>query len=95
MIVNQHEHSISFNEMYIQGAYSEKVSENSKQEFYKNSSKFDNVLVNINEISSVNADFDQENMTKEEDVSICSYIFWLTGHYGIMHGKKIFRTFSS
>ena len=94
MIVNQHEHSISFNEMYILGAYFEKVSENSKQEFYKNSSKFDNVLININEISSVNVDFDQENMTKE-DVSICSYIFWLTGHYGIMHGKKIFRTFSS
>ena len=73
-LADQHGHRISLGKLYIKGAYFEKESENTKQVSYKKSRKFDNVLIDLAEISSINVDFDGKAMTKEY-VSICQDIF--------------------
>ena len=51
--------------------YFKKVDQNDKLVKYAKSKRFEDVLIHIAEIISVNVDFDGKNMPIEEYVSIC------------------------
>ena len=74
-IIDKHGHSIAAGEMYIEGAYYEKVSENNKWVMYEKSKKICNVYITLKEISSVNVDFEGKCISKHEFVSLCNDIF--------------------
>ena len=70
-IIDKHGHSIAAGEMYIEGAYYEKVSENNKWVMYEKSNKICNVYITLKEISSVNVDF---MLSVFLSTSLCPYV---------------------
>ena len=68
----KHGHAINVGQKYTIGEYYEKVSEKKNNVFYNKCKKFDNVLIHINEITTVSIDFDGCKMSTEEYLPICS-----------------------
>ena len=68
---DEHNHTIPASRQYMLGCYYEKDNEKRSHVLYKKSKNFSNVLINMNEIASVNVDFDGMQLSKEKYVSIC------------------------
>ena len=68
---DEHAHNIPASQHFMLGCYFEKDQEKRNHVLYKKSKKFSSVLINMNEIASVNVDFDGTKLSKEEYVSIC------------------------
>ena len=70
MLEDKHGHVIPAGMMHIVGSYFEKDSENKNYVSFKKSKNFDDVLILLKEICSLNIDFDGEKMTR----GICIYL---------------------
>ena len=76
IIEDNHGHVIHAGMYYMKGRFYEKIGKEAKIYVeYRKSKNFEEVLVHINEICSVNVDFDGCKMSKEDYVSICQDIF--------------------
>jgi hypothetical protein len=75
LLIDKHGHNIEAGHRYILGSYYEKTNEKQHSVYYKQSKKFHNVLIHIDEVCSVGVDFDGTAMSKEEYISILTNIF--------------------